>query len=98
MLSYIAKQNTKNETNDIILPGKKATVMHINTELCSLHGTVLSELFPGGFVYYPDIIPDFWKSFTSRYTMAKTANRHGVDTIIIVLMVSINTNCGKFTI
>ena len=53
MLRYIVNQNTKNETNDIILQGKKATVMHINTELYSLHGTVLSKIFPSSFVNNP---------------------------------------------
>lgn len=53
---YIANQNTKNETNDKILQGKKATVMYINTELCSLHGTVLSELVLSSIL---NTIPDF---------------------------------------
>ena len=51
MLQYIVNHNTKNETNDIILQGKKAT--EINTELYSLHGTVLSKLFPSSFVNNP---------------------------------------------
>ena len=59
MLQYIVNQNTKNETNDIILQGKKATVMHINTELYSLHGTVLSKLFPSSFVNNPIYISWF---------------------------------------